>query len=143
MRQNVRHDAVCFSLCRVHVTRHRLPLVPLRWPARPWFQVLLSLVLGPPCRLPSKGEIWHPHPDQLNLWVWPLGQSGLTRNVHRGPGTLFLILMQHLLEDCTHVSGRCSVTCALFTVLICCIVQWVGFWILCNTIWIWVLHHSQ
>ncbi len=46
----------------------RLLIVVPHWPSRPWFQTLLSLLIGPPSRLPNrpdllsqlKGRVWHP-----------------------------------------------------------------------------------
>ncbi|XP_030293378.1 uncharacterized protein LOC115593839 [Sparus aurata] len=60
---------------------HRLLLVAPNWPGRPWFPVLLKLLQGEPWRLPRRpdllsqleGRIWHPNPDRLQLWIWPLG----------------------------------------------------------------------
>lgn len=55
-------------------------LIAPRWPARPWFPVLLQLVQGTPLPLPLRadllsqveGQIWHPKPTVLQLWAWPL-----------------------------------------------------------------------
>ncbi|XP_072219103.1 uncharacterized protein [Leuresthes tenuis] len=69
------------TLERVRQKGHRLLLVAPNWPGRPWFPVLLKLLQGEPWRLPRRpdllsqmgGRVWHPNPDRLQLWVWPLG----------------------------------------------------------------------
>ena len=68
------------TLQRVLTQGHRLLLVAPRWPGRVWFPLLRSLCCGPPWRLPDRkdllsqlrGQIWHPDPHRLQLWVWPL-----------------------------------------------------------------------
>lgn len=74
------------TLQRVLREGHRLLLVAPYWPARPWFPLLHRLCRGVPWRLPGRrdllsqlgGRIWHPNPQRLQLWVWPL--DGLTCN---------------------------------------------------------------
>lgn len=68
------------TLDRIANGNHRALLVAPRWPSRPWFPFLISLLDGEPWRLPPRmdllsqldGQIWHPHPARLQLWVWPL-----------------------------------------------------------------------
>ncbi|KAK5895026.1 hypothetical protein CesoFtcFv8_011655 [Champsocephalus esox] len=68
------------TLQRVLTQGHRLLLVAPRWPGRVWFPLLRILCCSPPWRLPDrkdllsqlKGQIWHPDPRRLQLWVWPL-----------------------------------------------------------------------
>lgn len=68
------------TLRRVHKEGHRLLLVAPYWPAQPWFPLLHSLCRSTPWRLPDRrdllsqlgGQIWHPSPHRLQLWVWPL-----------------------------------------------------------------------
>ena len=72
------------TLDRVALGGHWLLLIAPRWPRRPWFRVLLSLVVGTPWQLPrrpdllsqAQGVLWHPHPDRLQLWAWPLRGTG-------------------------------------------------------------------
>ena len=72
------------TLDRVEMGGHRLLLIAPRWPRRPWFRMLLSLVAGTPWQLPQRpdllsqaqGALWHPRPDRLQLWAWPLRGAG-------------------------------------------------------------------
>lgn len=67
-------------LQRVLQQGHRLLLVAPFWPGRTWFPLLSKLCHSPPWRLPDRkdllsqlgGQIWHPDPRRLQLWVWPL-----------------------------------------------------------------------
>lgn len=72
------------TLHRVMVDSHSLLLVAPRWPGRVWFPQLLQLLDGDPWCLPVRrdllsqlgGQIWHPDPARMQLWVWPLrGQT--------------------------------------------------------------------
>ncbi|XP_062372037.1 uncharacterized protein LOC134059609 [Sardina pilchardus] len=73
------------TLQRVLQQGHRLLLVAPFWPGRTWFPLLHKLCSGSPWRLPDRrdllsqlqGQIWHPDPLCLQLWVWPL--QGPTR----------------------------------------------------------------
>ena len=68
------------TLDRVRMGGHQLLLIAPRWPRRPWFRMLLSLVAGTPWQLPQRpdllsqaqGALWHPRPGRLQLWAWPL-----------------------------------------------------------------------
>ena len=69
------------TLQRVKDEAHRVLLVAPYWPARPWFPLLFRLSQGRHWPLPERkdllrqmgGRIWHPHPQRLQLAVWPLG----------------------------------------------------------------------
>ncbi|XP_043992837.1 uncharacterized protein LOC122842759 [Gambusia affinis] len=71
------------TLQRVLEEGHRMLLVAPYWPAQPWFPLLWNLCHGVPWCLPTRrdllsqlgGQIWHPDPRRLRLWVWPLGGS--------------------------------------------------------------------
>ena len=71
---------ISLTLHRVRRYNHRLLLVAPKWPGRPWFSMLHSLCCSSPWRLPDRrdllsqldGRIWHPDPERLQLWVWPL-----------------------------------------------------------------------
>lgn len=68
------------TLQRILRDGHQVLLVAPFWPARTWFPLLHSLCTGQPWRLPDRpdllsqldGRIWHPDPQRLQLWVWPL-----------------------------------------------------------------------
>lgn len=68
------------TLQRILLEGHQVLLVAPFWPARTWFPLLHKLCHKPPWRLPDRldllsqlgGQIWHPNPQRLHLWVWPL-----------------------------------------------------------------------
>ncbi|XP_049321018.1 uncharacterized protein LOC125781314 [Astyanax mexicanus] len=68
-------------LLRIQQCRHSVLLVAPQWPARPWFPLLHCLLSSEPWPLPVRrdllsqmgGRLWHPCPERLQLWVWPLG----------------------------------------------------------------------
>ncbi|XP_052449323.1 uncharacterized protein LOC128011199 [Carassius gibelio] len=67
-------------LKRVDLGCYKILLIAPKWPKRHWFPLLLRLVQGHPWPLPTRtdllsqveGQIWHPNPATLQLWVWPL-----------------------------------------------------------------------
>ena len=73
-------------LQRIKEGKHTFLLVATRWPARRWFSDLLQLLQGQPWQLPSRadllaqagGQIWHPNPVALRLWVWPVQSPSLS-----------------------------------------------------------------
>lgn len=88
---------IWMTLTRIQETACRVLLIAPHQPSKPWFPLLLSLVAAQPCPLPCRrdllsqmqGTLWHPHPERLNLWVWPLGRTDSLWTVHKGSGTLF------------------------------------------------------
>ncbi|XP_062843308.1 uncharacterized protein LOC134302204 [Trichomycterus rosablanca] len=83
-------------LGRVQEEGHKVLLVAPRWPRQPWFPWLLSLLQGAPWELPLrkdllsqlKGQVWHPRPEFLQLWLWPLGPTMNSPRVFLGCETL-------------------------------------------------------
>ncbi|XP_032403374.1 uncharacterized protein LOC116709131 [Xiphophorus hellerii] len=81
------------TLLRVRQEGHRVLLVAPYWPARTWFPLLCELSSGSPMRLPSRrdllsqvgGQILHPEPDRLQLWIWPLQGRGPPSQDTLGP----------------------------------------------------------
>ena len=77
---------IAMTLDRVWRGKHRLRLVAPNWPRRPWFPVMYRRLNGVPWSLPRRQDllsqlrchIWHPGPEQVQLWVWPL--RGLTNS---------------------------------------------------------------
>ncbi|XP_074505795.1 uncharacterized protein LOC141775954 [Sebastes fasciatus] len=71
---------IAVTLHRIQHGNNRLLLVAPNWPGRPWFPGMHRLLDGVPWCLPKRqdllsqlgGRIWHPNPDRLQLWVWPL-----------------------------------------------------------------------
>ncbi|XP_074481579.1 uncharacterized protein LOC141761839 [Sebastes fasciatus] len=71
---------IAVTLHRIQHGNNRLLLVAPNWPGRPWFPGMHRLLDGVPWCLPNRqdllsqlgGRIWHPNPDRLQLWVWPL-----------------------------------------------------------------------
>ncbi|KAK5930500.1 hypothetical protein CgunFtcFv8_026728 [Champsocephalus gunnari] len=72
------------TLARVREQRHTLILIAPHWPAMYWLAEIYQLLCGQPWQLPlhrgilsqAGGEIFHPHPERLALWAWPV--SGTT-----------------------------------------------------------------
>lgn len=68
------------TLTRVREQGHSLILIAPRWPAKLWMAEIIQLLQGQPWLLPARrdllsqadGEIFHPRPDRLSLWAWPL-----------------------------------------------------------------------
>lgn len=68
------------TLHRIDRCNHTVLLVAPHWPGRIWFPLICQLLNGVPWPLPLRqdllsqlgGSIWHPHPDRLQLHVWPL-----------------------------------------------------------------------
>ncbi|KAE8291435.1 hypothetical protein D5F01_LYC11040 [Larimichthys crocea] len=72
------------TLHRIARSSHSVLLVAPFWPGRIWFPLLHRLLNGVLWPLPLNqdllsqlgGSIWHPHPQRLQLHVWPLkGQT--------------------------------------------------------------------
>lgn len=68
------------------------------------------------------GNFWHPHPDRLKLWEWPLGPLGFSWSVHRAAGTVFLMLVLHLYKGFTLENGQCFMTSVLTVDSLHCLV---------------------
>ena len=68
------------TLARVREMGLSLILIAPRWPSRPWVAEIVQLLSGQPWPLPPRrdllsqagGEIYHPHPDRIALWAWPV-----------------------------------------------------------------------
>ena len=68
------------TLARVRERGLSLILIAPRWPGKPWLAEIIPLLHSPPWPLPlrrdllsqANGEIFHPHPERLALWVWPV-----------------------------------------------------------------------
>ncbi|XP_041931407.1 LOW QUALITY PROTEIN: uncharacterized protein LOC121695003 [Alosa sapidissima] len=68
------------TLARVREQSLSLILVAPRWPGKPWLAEIIPLLHSPPWPLPPRrdllsqanGEIFHPHPERLALWDWPV-----------------------------------------------------------------------
>lgn len=72
------------TLARVRERGLSLILIAPRWPKAPWLAEIIPLLYAQPWRLPlrtdllsqANGEIYHPHPDRMALWAWPVrGQT--------------------------------------------------------------------
>lgn len=72
------------TLARVRERSHYMILIAPHWPGKHWLAEIFQQLCGPPWPLPlrrdllsqAQGEIFHPHPERLALWAWPV--SGLT-----------------------------------------------------------------
>jgi hypothetical protein len=68
------------TLARVREQGLSLILIAPRWPKAPWLAEIIPLLYAESWRLPvrtdllsqANGEIYHPHPDRVALWAWPV-----------------------------------------------------------------------
>ncbi|XP_073692680.1 uncharacterized protein [Garra rufa] len=68
------------TLARVKERSLTLILIAPRWPKSPWLAQIIPLLYAQPWPLPlrtdllsqANGEIYHPHPDRVALWAWPV-----------------------------------------------------------------------
>ena len=68
------------TLARVREKRLSLILIAPRWPGKHWLAEIIEMLYREPWQLPlprdllsqAKGEIFHPNPERLALWAWPL-----------------------------------------------------------------------
>ena len=80
------------TLNRVREQGHKLILIAPFWPAMHWLAEIYQLLCAQPWRLPLRrnllsqadGLVFHPHPEHLALWAWPLSGSTCRRQAsHR------------------------------------------------------------
>ncbi|XP_047205469.1 uncharacterized protein LOC124857922 [Girardinichthys multiradiatus] len=68
------------TLARVREGKHSLILIAPCWPGKHWLAEIFQMLHGEPWRLPlrrdlltqARGEIFHPHPERMALWAWPV-----------------------------------------------------------------------
>ncbi|KAL6467752.1 hypothetical protein MHYP_G00234290 [Metynnis hypsauchen] len=68
------------TLVRVRDQGLSLILIAPHWPSKHWVAEIVQLLAGQPWPLPPRrdllsqagGEIYHPHPDSMALWAWPV-----------------------------------------------------------------------
>ncbi|XP_027146580.1 uncharacterized protein LOC113748120 [Larimichthys crocea] len=68
------------TLTRVRAQGLSLILIAPRWPSKHWIAEIVQVLSGQPWPLPLRrdllsqagGEIYHPHPEQVALWAWPV-----------------------------------------------------------------------
>ncbi|CAL9694240.1 unnamed protein product [Knipowitschia caucasica] len=68
------------TLARVREQRLSLILIAPCWLSKPWMAEIVQLLWDNPWPLPLRrdllcqagGEIFHPHPDRVALWAWPV-----------------------------------------------------------------------
>ena len=68
------------TLSRVRERGLALILIAPRWPGKHWLAEIFQLLCGRPWPLPTRrdlltqarGEIFHPHPERMALWAWPV-----------------------------------------------------------------------
>lgn len=73
-------ELITLTLSRVREKKHSLILVAPYWPAMHWMAEIFQLLCGRPWPLPlrsdlvtqARGEIFHPYPERLALWAWPV-----------------------------------------------------------------------
>lgn len=73
-------ELITATLSRVREKKHCLILVAPYWPAMHWMAEIFQLLCNRPWPLPlrsdlvtqARGEIFHPHPERLALWAWPV-----------------------------------------------------------------------
>ncbi|XP_035006832.1 uncharacterized protein LOC118103838 [Hippoglossus stenolepis] len=68
------------TLARVRERGHALILIAPRWLGKHWLAEIYQLLCAQPWPLPLRrdllsrahGEIFHPHPERMALWAWPV-----------------------------------------------------------------------
>ncbi|KAL2095574.1 hypothetical protein ACEWY4_007722 [Coilia grayii] len=68
------------TLERVRTESHTMILIAPNWPQKHWLAEITGLLYAQPWPLPlqrdllsqAQGEIFHPHPERLALWAWPV-----------------------------------------------------------------------
>lgn len=68
------------TLARVRERGLTLILIAPRWQGKHWLAEIFQLLYDQPWRLPLRrdlltqacGEIFHPHPERMALWAWPV-----------------------------------------------------------------------
>ena len=68
------------TLARVRERGLSLILIAPYWPGKHWLADIIQLLYDQPWPLPLRrdllsqahGEIFHPHPERLALWAWPV-----------------------------------------------------------------------
>ncbi|XP_038139792.1 uncharacterized protein LOC119782749, partial [Cyprinodon tularosa] len=68
------------TLARVRAFNHRLILIAPHWPAQHWLAEIFQMLCAQPWELPLRrdllsqgaGTVYHPHPERLQLWAWPM-----------------------------------------------------------------------
>lgn len=71
------------TLARVREGGLSMILIAPRWQGKHWLAEIFQLLSSPPWPLPlrrdllsqARGEIFHPHPERLALWAWPVSGS--------------------------------------------------------------------
>ena len=71
------------TLSRVREHGHALILIAPHWPAMHWLAEIYRLLRAQPWQLPLRrdllsqggGTVFHPHPERMALWAWPLSGS--------------------------------------------------------------------
>lgn len=79
------------TLARVRDKGLTMILIAPRWPGKHWLAEIIQMLYGVPWPLPlhrdlltqARGEIFHPHPERLALWAWPVSGSTLARRAFR------------------------------------------------------------
>ena len=67
-------------LARVRERSLSLILIAPRWPGKYWLAEIYQRLCAQPWQLPARrdllsqaqGEIFHPHPERMALWAWPV-----------------------------------------------------------------------
>ncbi len=71
------------TLARVRGHGHKLILIAPHWPALHWLAEIYQMLCAQPWQLPirrdllsqGRGTVFHPHPERLQLWAWPVSGS--------------------------------------------------------------------
>ena len=71
------------TLARVRRHSHSLILIAPHWPAMHWLAEIYLMLRAQPWQLPVRrdllsqgdGTVFHPYPERLQLWAWPLSGS--------------------------------------------------------------------
>ncbi|XP_059182347.1 uncharacterized protein LOC131961092 [Centropristis striata] len=111
------------TLSRVREHGHALILVAPHWPAMHWLAEIYRLLCTQPWQLPLRrdllsqggGMVFHPHPERLALWAWPLSGSICQLGVSHSES--LYDCKWRVFEEWCHSNGHVPLQCPVGVIL--------------------------